>query len=159
MPAKDTAYGIGWGHLHDSHWGHRWSAGIWCPCSARELAMVYVCTARFTSYSTDPTGFWVFLPPGGVTIASMLLLYIPEQTHKLPLREILPQIHKKLDFIDFALFAPSCLMFLIALSFGGTTHPWDSATVIGLLVGSVVTLALFIGWLIHMQEDALMPSQ
>ncbi len=87
----------------------------------------------------------------------MLLLYIPEQTTKPPLREILPQLHKKLDFVGFCLFAPACIMFLIALNFGGTSHAWNSATVISLLCGSVVTTCLFIGWSIFMQDNALMP--
>jgi MFS family permease len=102
-------------------------------------------------------GFWVFLPPGGITIAIVWLLYIPEQTTKPPLRNVLPQLHTLLDAVGFCLFAPSCIMFLIALSFGGTSYSWSSPTVLGLLVGAVVALALFVGWSIHMQDHALMP--
>ena len=76
---------------------------------------------------------------------------------KPPLREILPQLHKKLDLVGFCLFAPACIMFLIAFNFGGTAYAWNSATVIGLLCGSVVTTSLFIGWSMFMQDNALMP--
>jgi Fungal trichothecene efflux pump (TRI12) len=89
----------------------------------------------------------------------MLLLYIPEQTTKPPWREILPQLPKKLDFVGFCLFAPACVMFLIALNWGGTAYSWNSATIIGLLCGSAVTLSLFIGWSIFMQDNALMPPK
>jgi hypothetical protein len=87
----------------------------------------------------------------------MLLIYIPEQTAKPPLREILPQLHKKLDFAGFLLFAAGCIMFLLTLNWGGTAYSWNSANIIGLLVGSVVATALFVAWSIYMQDHALMP--
>jgi hypothetical protein len=86
-----------------------------------------------------------------------LLLRIPEQTTKPPVRSTLRRLPQKLDLVGFALFAPPCIMFLIAISWGGTTYPWNSATVIGLLCGSAGLIALFAAWSIYRGDDALMP--
>lgn len=102
-------------------------------------------------------GFYVFLPPGGLTMAVMLILHIPEQTTKPQAKSILRQLPQKLDLIGFALFAPPCIMFLIAISWGGINYPWKSATVIGLILGSAGIFAVFVVWSIWRGDDGLIP--
>lgn len=89
----------------------------------------------------------------------MLLLHIPEQTDKPPVRSILPVLPVKLDFLGFALFAPACIMFLLALNWAGTSYPWNSATIVGLLCGSATTIGAFAAWSIYRQDNALMPPR
>ncbi|PCG91880.1 Major facilitator superfamily domain, general substrate transporter [Penicillium occitanis (nom. inval.)] len=51
---------------------------------------------------------------------------------------------KAIDWTGGSLVIGSTLMLLLGLDFGGVTHPWSSATVVCLLVFSVVVGALFI---------------
>ncbi|GKT85843.1 MFS multidrug transporter [Colletotrichum tofieldiae] len=49
-------------------------------------------------------------------------------------------------------------MFLLALQFGGSEHPWNSSVVIGLFVGAGITTALFLYWEYRQGDDeAMMP--
>lgn len=51
------------------------------------------------------------------------------------------------------------VMFLLALEWGGSTYPWNSAVVIGLFCGSAVNLALFLGWEYKQGEHAMIPFE
>lgn len=93
----------------------------------------------------------------------MILLaavHIPEQTPKPPLREFLrtPNLARKFDLAGAALMIPSVVMLLLALTFGGSTHPWSSPTTIGLFCGGGLTAALFLTWE-HLcaRDDAMLP--
>lgn len=48
-------------------------------------------------------------------------------------------------------------MFLLALQYGGTVHPWNSSVVIGLLVGAAVTFIIFLVWEYHQGDGAMVP--
>ena len=62
-----------------------------------------------------------------------------------------------LDLIGFVLFAPTAIMFLLALAWGGNTYRWDGAVVIGLFVGSAVLLVVFFCWERTRGDDAMIP--
>ena len=101
------------------------------------------------------------LPIGGVTAIMLLLLHIPEGTPKAPysLALVRDLITHKLDLPGFAIFAPSCIMLLLALQFGGEgSHPWSSATVIGLFVGAGLTAVLFVAWEARVGDKAMIPG-
>lgn len=53
------------------------------------------------------------------------------------------QQFKELDFIGIFLFVAGIIVFLIGLSWGGTTYPWKSAAVICALVLGGLTLVAF----------------
>ncbi|KAI0891107.1 major facilitator superfamily-domain-containing protein [Annulohypoxylon nitens] len=83
--------------------------------------------------------FYVNLPISGtafVVIALMLKL----ETPKTP---ILAGI-KAIDWLGSLALIGGLLMFLLGLEFGGTVYPWDSATVICLIVFGVVTIIIFV---------------
>ncbi len=65
---------------------------------------------------------------------------------------------KRLDLIGCLIFIPGIFMFLLALLTGGETGIWNSPTVIGLFVGSGVTLTLFALWERHQGDDAMIPG-
>jgi hypothetical protein len=67
------------------------------------------------------------------------------------------EIFKRLDPIGFIIFAPSCIMLLLALQWGGTTYPWSSAMIIGLICGSLATFCVFVAWEYRCGEKAMMP--
>ncbi|KAJ4423328.1 hypothetical protein N0V82_002056 [Gnomoniopsis sp. IMI 355080] len=104
--------------------------------------------------------FWINLPIGGLAILVLILVHIPEQHHKTPIRTFLrsPHLIRTFDIGGALILIPSVVMILLALQFGGTTHPWGSATVIGLFIGFGATAALFIAWEWRVAgKDAMLP--
>ncbi|QVM05706.1 hypothetical protein D8B26_000415 [Coccidioides posadasii str. Silveira] len=126
----------------------------WCKLNGYSYILNNSDEANLTPF----LGFWAFLPPGAFVMLAILLLRIPESAPKPLVRSTLAKLPQKLDLIGFTLFAPPCIMFLIAISWGGVTYPWDSSKVIGLLCGSVVMLSLFTVWCLYRGEEALIPK-
>jgi hypothetical protein len=110
-------------------------------------------------FDRQETGLWIFLPPGALAAVLFAVIYIPEQTAKQPVLSILPSLPQKLDILGFALFAPACVMVLLAMSWGGQRYAWGSATVIGLFVGSAATAVLFGVWQRYRGDRALIPPR
>ncbi|KAI8306424.1 Efflux pump mokI [Colletotrichum sp. SAR11_59] len=103
-------------------------------------------------------GFYINLPIGVVSSLFLFFTHVPEETLKPPfslalLRRIIPE----LDLTGFALFAPTTVMFLIALHWGSTEHGWSSPVVIGLFAASGATLLMFSLWEWHVGEKSLIP--
>jgi len=48
-------------------------------------------------------------------------------------------------------------MLLLALQWGGSKYPWNSATIIGLLCGAAAMLCVFIAWEHRMRGEAMLP--
>ncbi|KAJ9215410.1 hypothetical protein DTO166G4_3064 [Paecilomyces variotii] len=97
----------------------------------------------FTQHVSWRWCFYINLPPGGLAILILSTLSIPEQMEKRPVWINLKNIvTEELDLIGFALFAPACVMFLLAMIWGGTTYPWKSSTIIGLFCGAFATLLM-----------------
>ena len=99
--------------------------------------------------------FYINLPCGAVTLIVLALFFKPpvRDTDKGTLREKI----LKLDIIGCAMFIPTIVMGLLALQWGGQEYPWNSATVIGLLCGSVGLAAVFLVWEWHKGDDAMIP--
>jgi len=98
--------------------------------------------------------FYINLPIGGAAAALIVVFF---QTPKMarpqqaPLREKILQMDPLGTFILMA--ALVCL--ILALQWGGTTKSWNSADVIGVIVGFVLLLALFVADQIWMGDRAL----
>ncbi|KAM7207429.1 MFS multidrug transporter [Naviculisporaceae sp. PSN 640] len=113
-----------------------------------------------TQYSTWRWCFYLNLPAGAVAILLLLLVRIPSKPlpDGTPLFALPPlEIVSKLDILGFLIFAPSSIMFLMALEFGGVKYPWSSATVIGLFIGSGVLFLVFLAWEHREGENAMIP--
>lgn len=108
----------------------------------------------FTDHVSWRWCFYINLPIGGVSAAIILFFFttppqaVPVQA---PLREKLLQM----DPLGTALIMAATISFLLALQYGGVEHPWNSATVIGLLVGFVLMIIAFIGLEIWQGERAM----
>lgn len=102
-------------------------------------------------------GFYINLPLAALTVPTLLLLHIPEQTPKQSALLVFSKLHHFLDLIGFALFAPAVLQLLLALQYGGNQYSWNSSYVIGLFCGSVATFAVWFLWNKHKGDDALLP--
>ena len=86
-----------------------------------------------------------------------MILFTKLQNSAPTARLSLVKSFQRLDPVGFLTFAPFCIMLLLALQWGGTNYPWNSATVIGLLCGSIATLCIFIAWEHHYGDSAMMP--
>ncbi|KAF2690511.1 efflux pump protein [Lentithecium fluviatile CBS 122367] len=113
-----------------------------------------------TEHATWRWCFWMNLPVGALAALAIILIPIPDPLPKAPYTfTLLFRIIPQLDLPGFTLFAPACIMFLLALQFGGDeSHAWDSATVIGLLCGAVITFIIFCFWEARIGEKAMIPG-
>ena len=103
-------------------------------------------------------GFYINLPPGGIVVCTLLLLTIPEQMKKKPVKgNIKAIVTEELDLVGFFLFAPACIMVLFALIWGGNEYPWNSSVVIGLFCGAFGTFVVFGAWEISRGDKAMIP--
>lgn len=82
---------------------------------------------------------------------------IPDQTKKPSIKMAVDTILYKLDIPGFALFAPAAIQLLLALEYGQSSYPWNSATVIGLFCGSAGTFAVFLFWEWRQGDKAMIP--
>lgn len=129
--------------------------GICSSCFAMGLILAPVIGGAFTQDTTWRWCFWVNLPPGALTLLSMLFLFKPPsiQRNKTVVQRILD-----LDLIGCAIFVPAVFMLLLAMMWGGTKEAWNSATTIGLFVGSGVAFIIFVSWEGYKGEGAMVPG-
>ncbi|KAL7803916.1 major facilitator superfamily transporter [Trichoderma afarasin] len=114
----------------------------------------------FTSYSTWRWCFYINLPIGGLVGVLLLFTHIPEQMPKKPFLEALRTLSliRDFDIIGFFFFVGASIELLLGLEYGGNQYAWNSATVIGLLCGSIATFVVFGVWEHHMGQDAMLPG-
>lgn len=86
----------------------------------------------------------------------IILLHFPDRRVKVD-GSLFRTLRSKLDLTGFVLFAPSAVMILLAVQWGGNEYPWNSATVIGLFCGGVVTGCVFMMWETRQGVDAMIP--
>lgn len=97
------------------------------------------------------------LPIGAVVFGLLLFNDIPDPIAKPDLRTLSRTVVKTLDLLGFALFAPSAVMFFMALQLGGNLYAWNSATVIGLFCGAGTMFIRFLLWERHKGDEAMIP--
>ncbi|KAF7859458.1 uncharacterized protein EAF02_010906 [Botrytis sinoallii] len=83
--------------------------------------------------------FYINLPITG-TVAIALFFYLHLDNPKTPVWDGL----KAVDWFGSLLIIGGTLMVLLGLEFGGVTKPWDSATVICLIIFGIVVAGLFV---------------
>jgi hypothetical protein len=115
----------------------------------------YLLVLKTSAYQNK--GFYINLPAGGVVVAALFLIQIPRPKHQVRLPSNVWDALKTLDIIGFVLFAPSAIMFLLALEWGGNAYRWGSATVIGLFCGAAGTFAVFLIWEYNVGDTAMVP--
>jgi hypothetical protein len=90
-------------------------------------------------------------------LAAIALVRIPDTRDISGTTATLYEAIKRLDPMGFCLFAPSCIMLLLALQWGGSTYAWNSSTVVGLFVGSGAVLTVFCVWESRRGDGAMVP--
>lgn len=108
-------------------------------------------------------GFYINLCVGGPCIVFLVFSRIPEISNGNGTKPSLSlgafrNLAQEFDLVGFGLFAPSAVMFLLALQMGGNEYPWDSATIWGLFDGAFLGAFFFFLWERHRGERALMPT-
>jgi EmrB/QacA subfamily drug resistance transporter len=80
-------------------------------------------------------GFWMNIPLGILAILSaVIFLKLPKGSQKKP----------RIDFAGMVLLALASTGLVLTTTWGGNTYDWDSPTIIGLIVGTVVAAIAFI---------------
>ena len=64
-----------------------------------------------------------------------------------------------MDFPGIILAMAMAISLVLALQYGGTSHPWSSPTVIGLLVGFVLIVITFVAWELYQGDRAAVPQR
>lgn len=82
--------------------------------------------------------FYINLPLDGISLI-FLTFFLKLSNPRTPLVEGL----KSIDWIGVVTIVGGVVMFLYGMGSGGTTHPWDSAFVLCLIIFGVVAIALF----------------
>ncbi|CZT50268.1 related to transporter (major facilitator superfamily) [Rhynchosporium secalis] len=111
----------------------------------------------FTERVTWRWCFYINLPLGAITAVILLFFFSPKE--RTITKQSLASKIKHLDLPGLAMFIPAVVMVLLAVQWGGNTHAWNSATVIGLFVGFGVMICLFVAWQWHQQEEASIPPR
>jgi len=108
--------------------------GVWALASS----LGPVVGGAFTQKVSWRYCFYINLPFDGVAFL-ILFFFLDVKTPKTPLREGL----KAVDWLGSFTMTGGVVMLLLGLEFGGITHPWDSATVLCLIIFGVVVICIF----------------
>ncbi|CAI7588105.1 unnamed protein product [Penicillium glandicola] len=98
--------------------------------------------------------FYINLPIGGIAAGTIFFLFKTPGSAA-PAKATPKEKFLQMDLIGGALMMGLITSYLLALQYGGQTHPWKSSQVIGLLVGSFVMILAFVAWEIHQKERAM----
>jgi MFS family permease len=99
--------------------------------------------------------FYINLPVGGVAaLALFFFLNLPAAAAPPAIPWTQKLLH--LDPVGIALAMGGITSFVLALQYGGSSHPWGSSVVIGLLVGSALIAGALVAWEIWLGEYAMM---
>ncbi|KAF6837119.1 MFS transporter [Colletotrichum plurivorum] len=130
--------------------------GLCSSCFALGLILAPIIGGAFTEKVTWRWCFWINLPGGAITLLAMFFFFkVPPRIGES--KSVMQKI-RSLAVVGSVLFVPSILMLILGLQWGGNAHRWNSATIIGLLAGSVVVLGLFAGWESRLGDSAMIPS-
>ncbi|WYZ45128.1 hypothetical protein EsH8_VIII_000444 [Colletotrichum jinshuiense] len=97
----------------------------------------------FTDHVSWRWCFYINLPIGGIS-AAIILFYFQTPPQAVPVKASLLEKFLQMDLIGTFLIMGGTISFLLALQWGGSKHPWNSSTVIGLLVGFGLIIIAFI---------------
>lgn len=110
----------------------------------------------FTSGVSWRWCFYINLPIGGVC-ALLIFLFFKTPPASIPAPASFKEKILHMDIVGVALVMGGVVSYLLALQYGGQTHPWNSSVVIGLLVGTVLIFTAFGVWQFFQGDRAMVP--
>lgn len=111
-----------------------------------------------TSHVSWQWCFYINLPIGGFSAVVITIFFHPLSTARAE-RSTFKEKLLQMDLVGILLAMGTILSFILALQYGGQTHPWGSGTVIGLLVGFIAIGVLFVIWEYLQDERAMIPRR
>ena len=96
------------------------------------------------------------MPIGAFTAVLMIFATVPDRRVLKFETEGMKNIFPKLDLPGFCIFAPAAIMVLLGLQWGGDKFAWKSPTIIGLLIGGILTFVVFFLWEAKVGDDKAM---
>ncbi|KAJ7111835.1 transporter [Mycena epipterygia] len=117
----------------------------------------------FTDHVTWRWCFFINLPAGGVSLATVLFVLkasppLGSDPSKRSYGDLLEQV-RRLDFIGMILVAGTVTCLSLSLQWGGNTKPWGDKAVIICFVFSAVLAAAWILWEIYLGDRAMTPMK
>ncbi|GAB1317454.1 hypothetical protein MFIFM68171_07664 [Madurella fahalii] len=106
----------------------------------------------FTDHVTWRWCFWINLPVGAVTMLVIIIFFPDPQRQARNENDTLVQRVMRFDPFGTLVFMPAIICLLLALQWGGTTHPWSNWRII-LLFCLFGALILAFVWIQHKQGD------
>ncbi|KAF2971904.1 hypothetical protein GQX73_g1746 [Xylaria multiplex] len=107
-----------------------------------------------TTTTTWKWCFYINLPVGAVTVFIVLFFFRTSSIVK-PITATWTEKFLQADFVGVALILGALVSYSLATQYGGKTEAWNSSTIIGLLVGFVLLVAVFAAWEWHAGERAM----
>lgn len=102
--------------------------------------------------------FWINLPIGGVA-AAIIFFFFKTPGNAKPVLATWREKLLQMDLVGACMIMGALISYLLALEYGGQTHPWSSSVVVGLIVGFVVITAAFACWEVFLGERAMLPRR
>ena len=102
--------------------------------------------------------FWINLPIGGLALVGLILV-LPSTPAPSKLEGTFFEKVKQFDPVGNAVLAPGLILFLLAIQWGGSVYPWNSARVIGCLVAGIVLIIAFMAVQYWVQENGTVPPR
>lgn len=99
--------------------------------------------------------FYINLPVGGVVVAIIVPFFRLDTSAK-AIKASWKETILQMDLFAIVLTMAGIVCFILALQYGGTTHPWKSSVVIGLLVGFVLIMGALWVWEVYQAEYAML---
>ena len=109
----------------------------------------------FSDRATWRWCFYINVPIGALAVGAIVIFFHLPSAVK-PVEAGWKETLLQMDPLGIALAMGSIICFILALQYGGTTHPWNSSVVIGLLVGFVVILLALVVWEFYQGEYAML---
>ena len=111
----------------------------------------------FTDHVSWRWCFWINVPLGGLVAAIIVVLLKLDGIDNNDRQLALNQKLRRLDPFGATLLIASVCCLVLALQWGGSTLPWGSARIVGLLTGFVVLGVSFFAFEWRMGEMAMLP--
>ncbi|KAM3079995.1 hypothetical protein ACMFMF_003409 [Clarireedia jacksonii] len=101
----------------------------------------------------------VFTLPIGALAVLVIAVYLNINRENNPEKLSVLRRIQKLDLIGTAIIIPGVICLLLALQWGGSTYAWNSAKIIGLLVGAAGIIILFVISQIILGDKGILPPR